>query len=53
MADSAEGSSVVKRYLNRLETWIDKNFMMFKEESYRVLQLETNKSRHQHLLDTT
>lgn len=42
-----------KRYVNRLETWIDRNLIKFKEKNYGVLQLETNKSRHQQLLGIT
>lgn len=48
--DISEGRITMKRDIYRMETWANKTFMKFNKDTYNVLQLGKNNSRHQHRL---
>lgn len=47
MATTQEGCAGIKRDLDRLKNWADRNFMKFKKEKCKVTNLGRDKPRHQ------
>lgn len=50
IAATPEGCAGIKRDLDRMKKWADRNFMKFNKEKCKVLQLRRNNPRHQDML---
>lgn len=47
IAATPEGCAGIKRDLDRMKKWADRNFMKFNKEKCKVMNLGRDKSRHQ------
>ncbi|KAK4810524.1 hypothetical protein QYF61_004487 [Mycteria americana] len=48
-----EGCAAIQRDLNRLQKWVDRNFMKFNKEKCKVLHLGRNSPMHHYMLGAT